>query len=207
MRETWVWSLGWEDPPEKGKATHSSILAWRIPWNPWGLKGSDTTERLSLHFTSLQRNKRLSGLLDNQLVKGLRLENTDELRMDLAVLLGPWVLSTLESGAEAQCHRRPLGLSPIHYTCCVMPRDRQVYTTGRNTPKQALFFFFFFWPCSTACRILVSWPGIKPVFSAVKEQCPNHSTTRKFLKLFFISALLELRLSVLKVPIKYHICH
>ena len=32
MRETWVQSLGWEDPPEKGKATHSSILAWRIPW-------------------------------------------------------------------------------------------------------------------------------------------------------------------------------
>jgi len=31
MRETWVHSLGWEDPLEKGKATHSSILAWRIP--------------------------------------------------------------------------------------------------------------------------------------------------------------------------------
>ena len=32
MPETWVRSLGWEDPLEKGKATHSSILAWRIPW-------------------------------------------------------------------------------------------------------------------------------------------------------------------------------
>ena len=32
MRENWVPSLGWEDPLEKGKATHSSILAWRIPW-------------------------------------------------------------------------------------------------------------------------------------------------------------------------------
>ena len=31
-QETWVQSLGWEDPLEKGKATHSSILAWRIPW-------------------------------------------------------------------------------------------------------------------------------------------------------------------------------
>ena len=31
-RETWVRSLGWEDPLEKGKATHSTILAWRIPW-------------------------------------------------------------------------------------------------------------------------------------------------------------------------------
>ena len=32
MQETWVRSLGWEDPLEKGMATHSSILAWRIPW-------------------------------------------------------------------------------------------------------------------------------------------------------------------------------
>ena len=32
MPETWVGSLGWEDPLEKGKATQSSILAWRIPW-------------------------------------------------------------------------------------------------------------------------------------------------------------------------------
>ena len=31
MRETWVQSLGWEEPLEKGKATHSSILVWRIP--------------------------------------------------------------------------------------------------------------------------------------------------------------------------------
>ena len=32
MRETWVQSVDWEDPLEKGKATHSSILAWRNPW-------------------------------------------------------------------------------------------------------------------------------------------------------------------------------
>ena len=32
VQETWVQSLGWEDPLEKGKVTHSSIQAWRIPW-------------------------------------------------------------------------------------------------------------------------------------------------------------------------------
>ena len=32
MQETWVLSLGWKEPLEKGKASHSSILAWRIPW-------------------------------------------------------------------------------------------------------------------------------------------------------------------------------
>ena len=47
MWETWVRFLGWEDPLEKGKASHSSILAWRIP-SSWGHKELDTTERLSL---------------------------------------------------------------------------------------------------------------------------------------------------------------
>ena len=32
MQETWVQSLGWEDPLEEGMASHSSVLAWRIPW-------------------------------------------------------------------------------------------------------------------------------------------------------------------------------
>ena len=32
VQETWVPPLGWEDPLEKGMATHSSILAWKIPW-------------------------------------------------------------------------------------------------------------------------------------------------------------------------------
>ena len=45
VQETRVQSLGWEDPLEKGTATHSSILAWKIPWteepggySPWGHK-------------------------------------------------------------------------------------------------------------------------------------------------------------------------
>ena len=40
MQETWVQFLGWEDPLEKGRATHCSILAWRIPWTeePSGLQ-------------------------------------------------------------------------------------------------------------------------------------------------------------------------
>ena len=55
-----VRSLGGEDPREKEMATHSSILAWEIPWteepggayNPWGRKESDTTEQLNFHFQS-----------------------------------------------------------------------------------------------------------------------------------------------------------
>ena len=55
MQETWVQSLGWEDPLEEGMATHSSIFAWRIPmdrgalqvtYSSWGRKESDMTVRL-----------------------------------------------------------------------------------------------------------------------------------------------------------------
>ena len=55
-QETWVRSLGLEDPLKKGRATYSSILVWRIPWSeepgglysPQGCKESDTTEQLTL---------------------------------------------------------------------------------------------------------------------------------------------------------------
>ena len=57
MQETWVRSLGREDSLEKDMATHSSTLAWKIPWTeelgagycPWGRKESGTTERLHFH--------------------------------------------------------------------------------------------------------------------------------------------------------------
>ena len=52
--ETWVRSLGWEDPLEKGKATHSSILTWRIPWTVLVPGVAKSRTRLSdFHFTSL----------------------------------------------------------------------------------------------------------------------------------------------------------
>ena len=49
VRETWVRSLGWEDPLEKGKVTSSSILAWRIPWTMQSM-GSQSWTRLTFTF-------------------------------------------------------------------------------------------------------------------------------------------------------------
>ena len=53
MQETWVRSLGWEDPLEKGMATHSSILAWRISCTEESMCGkeSDMTEQLTHTLT------------------------------------------------------------------------------------------------------------------------------------------------------------
>ena len=60
MWETQVQSLGQEDPLEKEMATHSSILAWKIPWtgslvgySSWGRKESDMTEQLHFPFPFL----------------------------------------------------------------------------------------------------------------------------------------------------------
>ena len=57
LQETQVWSLGQEDPLEKGMPTHSSILAWRIPWteemagySPWDREELDMTEWLTLTY-------------------------------------------------------------------------------------------------------------------------------------------------------------
>ena len=51
MWETWVWSPGWEDTLEKGKTTHSSILAWRIPWNTVHGVTRSQTQLSNFHFT------------------------------------------------------------------------------------------------------------------------------------------------------------
>ena len=51
-----VGDLGWEDPLGKGMATHSSILAWRIPWT-LGLQELDTTEQLSRSYLLISESK------------------------------------------------------------------------------------------------------------------------------------------------------
>ena len=77
MQKTWVQFLDWEDPLEGGMATHSSILAWRIPlnrraWRPTvrGVADSDMTERLSTahgRFPSSRQRERLCQCLQPKL--------------------------------------------------------------------------------------------------------------------------------------------
>ena len=73
MQDTWVQSLGWEDPLEKRKATHSSILAWRIPWTvqSTGRKRLDTTERPSLS-EMMRLKEEIHRDLEKRTVAGIR---------------------------------------------------------------------------------------------------------------------------------------
>ena len=50
MQETWVQSLSWEDPLEKGKATHSSVLAWRASWTVQSTGLQRWTQQSGFHF-------------------------------------------------------------------------------------------------------------------------------------------------------------
>ena len=74
MLETRVWSLGLEDPLEKGMAAHSSILAWRIPWTEepgglqsMGLQKSDTTWQLNHHHYNFRQDMTLTVMWFNYL--------------------------------------------------------------------------------------------------------------------------------------------
>ena len=70
MQNTWVQSLGWEDPLKEGMATHSNIIAWRIPMGrgAWqatvhGVSELDMTERLSIHSVILEGELEILGKL------------------------------------------------------------------------------------------------------------------------------------------------
>ena len=83
MQETWVRSLDWEDPPEKGMPTHSSSLACRIPmdrgtwqatvYSPQGHKELDITKRLSTAHTICRKNDLLNAALNSSVNHSLGL--------------------------------------------------------------------------------------------------------------------------------------
>ena len=114
MQETWVRSLGWEDPTEKGKATHSSILAWRSPWtvySPLGCKELDMTEQISLvwiykysHFGAslvAQKVKNLPATWETQ-VRFLGLEDPLEKEMATHSTTLAWKIPWTEEPGRLQ---------------------------------------------------------------------------------------------------------
>ena len=133
MRETRVHSLGQEDPLEKEMATHSSILAWRIPWteepgsySPWGHKESDTTERPHFHFVFrsqvAQTVKRLPTMQETQ-VQSLGREDPLEKKMvtnsNILAWRIPW---TEEPGSYSPWGRKELDMTEqLHFLSFMSP--------------------------------------------------------------------------------------
>ena len=80
IQETWVWSLAWEDTLEKGKAPHSSILAWKSPWAVHGVSKSQTQLR---DFTYGFCGPEISKKLGSKLCLDVSREAAIRYRMDL----------------------------------------------------------------------------------------------------------------------------
>ena len=162
MWETWVLSLGLEDPLEKGTATHFSILAWRIRWmgnlacpSPWGRKEPDTTEQLWL--TKLTWIGKLFFFFFEWV-------NADE-RMLLSILYVNMYRKLLKKKRKANYDEREL------ISCCLdMKRRTGIWEGITKEYKETLvghvevhyfdfimvFFFFFFvytWQKLSICMI------------------------------------------------------
>ena len=103
MRETWVQSLGWEDLLEKEMATHSSILAWKIPqrslvgYSPWGHKELCMTEGLHFHSCKIYlifgRPVVLTNLmlLDNRNISFKYISQTPKRRTHTVMFIIPYI--------------------------------------------------------------------------------------------------------------------
>ena len=105
MWETWVQSLGWEDPLEKGKATHSSILAWRNPWTVWSM-GSQRVRHSWVTFPFLCKTCQATG----ESTPGLFFSN-DYMRYSTMIMIMTPILQMRTLGLRdvhqlAQSHQR-----------------------------------------------------------------------------------------------------
>ena len=97
MRETWVRSLGWEDPLEKGKATHSSILPWRIPWTVMVHGVTKSRTRLSnFHFHFGLKNQERKALPGMQQSTSTSVQSRGSAQASESSAMGP--------GALWRCH-------------------------------------------------------------------------------------------------------
>ena len=117
MQETWVRSLGWEDPLEKGMATHSNILAWKIPWteetgglqstglrrvrNNWTTKEQEKTSKTEVYYQGFSFNSTFNFLFSEVMLKKRPVHSTAHLihheKWKWRPLSRVWLFVTIQS--------------------------------------------------------------------------------------------------------------
>ena len=132
----WVKSLGQEDPREKGKATHSSILAWTIAWteepgSPWSLKESDTAE----HSTA-------QSIYNVVLFLGIQ-QSVPIIHLHVSILFQILFPYRLLQSTEVLCWVVPYWLSHfyIHSSVYMLILNAQFITPTMNLFTDTLLFF------------------------------------------------------------------
>ena len=148
VQEAWVPSLGREDPLEEGIATHSSVLAWRIPWtkepggySPWGLEELGTTERLSAAEARPQLALMGAGRAAERLVAG---------GAPPAALTSPCLSRALNAEARGWCRSSQSSLAPGASSGTELSSRTRGLREENNLP----------WPlCSSGARGRRVWEG------------------------------------------------
>ena len=147
-QETWVRSLGWEDPLEKGKAIHSSILAWRIPqMSPWGPKESDTTgdfhvtSSIDLSTVCLQVQGRFVPSLLRPVLGIVAAYVMDTVFSSVQSLSRIWLFATPWTAARRARYPSPTpGVHPVHLcrSLLLLPSmlDTWVRSLGWEDPRE-----------------------------------------------------------------------
>ena len=158
MWETWVRSLGWEDPLKKGKATHSSILAWRIMWTVQS-KELQRVRRNWATFTSLYKR-----LLSSSSLSAIRMVLSTHMR--LLIFLLAILIPACGSSSLAFCmmysayklNKQGDNIQPCHTSFPILNQSvipRLVLTVAS-------------WPTYRFLRRQVRWSGI-PVFLIISH--------------------------------------
>ena len=120
MQETWVRSLGWEDP--LGKGTHSSILAWRITWTVWSGRLQSRTQVSDFHFHEKLKNSKVLS----------RKRLSDWTKLTSCAYGQSWNPSSVQAGQKQGQGPAFLLLKPEQDSLCF------------NFPNRILMIFFFF---------------------------------------------------------------
>ena len=170
MQETWVQSLGWEDPLEKAMATHSSILAWRIPWTeePHELQPMGSQTDMAEWLTLSVCPHLISDEFEVQIQTLWLCFSCCLLAQSLLTVCNPmdcsWPGSTVYGISQARILVW-VGMSPSRGS--FQPRNwTRVSCIGRH-----FFFFFNHWGIREAlCSLHSSYkPGILPLNAAVQN--------------------------------------
>ena len=149
MQETWVRSLGWEDPLEEGKATQSSILAWRIPWTIKSM-GSQRVGHDWVTFTLQDIGDRLNICT----LKKKRLRYTKNLGFPSGLVVQNPPANARD--LRDRCSIPGLGVSPVgghgnplQYSCLENPMDRGAWLAiVHRVAKSQIRHFWNDWACT-----------------------------------------------------------
>ena len=131
MQETWVRSLGWEDPLEKEMATHSSILAWRIPWteDPDRLQSMGSQRVRHNWATSLSLSLSIQSMLFNHGGSENRYEQLNWIGNNWKFILKLVMLPLTLPAIEQQRHIKLSLLrlwSPLSYFLAILWKDTKI---------------------------------------------------------------------------------